>query len=110
LNKSVGWSVVPTGDGYCFCCRTITGHAGLAGNTSGDDDNLSALEGIGETGGGGIVALDLLVCQPTRRTMSSQGSRTSLLVLMWPMSAATPIRIHYYMYRRRGGRLKPTGS
>jgi hypothetical protein len=29
--------------------RTITGHAGLAGNTSGDDYDLSTLEGIGET-------------------------------------------------------------
>jgi hypothetical protein len=28
--------------------RTITGHAGLAGNTSGDDNDLGALEGIGE--------------------------------------------------------------
>jgi hypothetical protein len=29
--------------------RTITGHAGLAGDTSGDDNDLSTLEGIGET-------------------------------------------------------------
>lgn len=28
---------------------TITGHAGLAGNTSGDDDDLSTLEGVCET-------------------------------------------------------------
>jgi hypothetical protein len=28
---------------------TITGHAGLAGNTSGDDNDLSTLEGVGET-------------------------------------------------------------
>lgn len=28
---------------------TITGHAGLAGDTGGDDDNLSALESLGKT-------------------------------------------------------------
>jgi len=28
---------------------TITGHAGLPGDTSGDDDDLSTLEGVGET-------------------------------------------------------------
>ena len=44
---------------------TITGHAGLAGNTSGDDNNLGALEGIGKTGGCGFVAGDLLVYQRT---------------------------------------------
>jgi hypothetical protein len=32
----------------CVCC-TITGHAGLAGNTSGDDNNLSTLESVGKT-------------------------------------------------------------
>ena len=74
---------------------TITGHAGLAGNTSGDENNLSALEGVGETGGGGIVASDLF---NTSAHCSYQGPecicRTSLLVLMWPMSAATPVQ-HY---------------
>jgi len=29
--------------------HTVTGHSGLARNTSGDDDNLSALESLGET-------------------------------------------------------------
>ena len=28
---------------------TITSHARLAGNTSGDDNNLSAFEGLGQT-------------------------------------------------------------
>jgi hypothetical protein len=39
--------------------EVVTGHAGLAGDTSGDDNDLSALEGLGETGGSGIVAADL---------------------------------------------------
>ena len=39
--------------------EVVTGHAGLAGNTSGDDNDLSALEGSGKAGGGGIVAGDL---------------------------------------------------
>jgi hypothetical protein len=39
---------------------TITGHAGLAGNTSGDDNNLGALQGFGKTGGSGLMAGDLL--------------------------------------------------
>lgn len=41
---------------------TITGHAGLARNTSGDDDNLGVLEGIGKAGGSGLVAGDLFFC------------------------------------------------
>lgn len=39
-------------------CRTITGHAGLARNTSRDEDDLRALESITETGRGGIETLD----------------------------------------------------
>lgn len=38
--------------------RTITGHAGLARNTSGDKDNLRALESITETRRSGIETLD----------------------------------------------------
>jgi hypothetical protein len=72
---------------------TITGHAGLAGNTSGDDNDLSALEGLGEAGGSGLVADDLLVYQRTVRRRLRAVDRTSLLVLMWPMSAATPLRV-----------------
>jgi hypothetical protein len=33
----------------CLTSPTITGHAGLARHTSGDDDDLSALESRGET-------------------------------------------------------------
>lgn len=36
----------------------VTGHAGLAGDTGGDEDNVRALEALGETLGGGLVALD----------------------------------------------------
>jgi hypothetical protein len=46
-------------DGGVGVEEVVTGHAGLAGDTSGDDNNLSALEGLGETGGSGIVAADL---------------------------------------------------
>ena len=34
---------------------TITGHAGLAGNTSGDEDNLGTLKGGGEASSIGLV-------------------------------------------------------
>lgn len=37
---------------------TITGHAGLAGNTGGDEDNLGTLEGRGEAGGIRLVTGD----------------------------------------------------
>lgn len=46
-------------DGGVGVEQVVTGHAGLAGHTSGDNDDLSALEGLGETGGSGIVAADL---------------------------------------------------
>lgn len=36
--------------------EVITGHTGLAGNTSGDEDNLGALEAVTETGSIGVVA------------------------------------------------------
>jgi hypothetical protein len=39
---------------------TITGHAGLAGNTSGDDNDLSALESVCETRGSSLMAGNLL--------------------------------------------------
>jgi hypothetical protein len=40
--------------------RTVTGHSGLARNTSGDDNNLSTLQAGGETLGGGLVTSDLI--------------------------------------------------
>lgn len=42
---------------------TITGHAGLAGNTSRDDNDLSALQSLGESGGSLVIANDLFVHQ-----------------------------------------------
>jgi len=39
------------------CIHTITGHARLAGDTSGDQDNLGVLEGGGDIGL--LVTLDL---------------------------------------------------
>ena len=39
--------------------RTVTGHAGLAGNTSGNEHDLGALEGLGEARGSGVIATDL---------------------------------------------------
>lgn len=45
-------------DGGVGVEEIITGHAGLAGNTGGDEDDLGALEGAGEAAGGGLVALD----------------------------------------------------
>lgn len=38
--------------------QVVTGHARLAGNTGGDEDDLSALDGGGKTGGRGVEALD----------------------------------------------------
>lgn len=45
-------------DGGVGVEQVVTGHAGLAGNTGGDKDDLGALEGVGQAGGGGVVALD----------------------------------------------------
>jgi hypothetical protein len=47
-----------TDDGGVGVEEIVTGHAGLAGDTSGDQDNLGALEGISEAGGSGVIALD----------------------------------------------------
>lgn len=38
--------------------RTVTGHAGLTGNTSRDEDDLRVLEGIAEARVRGVVASD----------------------------------------------------
>ena len=45
-------------DGGVGVEEVITGHAGLAGDTSRDEDDLGALEGLGKAGGSGFVALD----------------------------------------------------
>lgn len=47
-----------TDDGGISVEEVVTGHAGLAGDTGGDEDDVRALEGGGETLGGGLVALD----------------------------------------------------
>ena len=41
--------------------QVVTGHTGLAGNTSGDEDNLGSLEGIAQAIGVGLVAADVAV-------------------------------------------------
>lgn len=43
----------------CHLVRTITGHAWLAWDTSGNDHNLCALEGSSQTGRAGLVANNL---------------------------------------------------
>lgn len=45
-------------DGGVGVEEVVTGHAGLAGDTGGDEDDLSALEALGEAGGVGLVSLD----------------------------------------------------
>lgn len=45
-------------DGGVGVEKIVTGHAGLAGDTSGDEHNLGILEAGGETLGGGLVAGD----------------------------------------------------
>jgi hypothetical protein len=72
---------------------TITGHARLAGNTSGDENDLSALKSRGKAGRSGLMADNLFVYQRVVRERHRVVGRTSLLVLMWPMSAATPLHI-----------------
>lgn len=47
-----------TDDGGVGVEEVVARHAGLAGNTGGDQDDLGALEGGGEAGGGGLVTLD----------------------------------------------------
>ncbi len=46
-------------DGGVGVEEVVTGHTGLARDTGGDDNDLSALEGLGKTGGSGIVAANL---------------------------------------------------
>ena len=75
--------------------RTITGHARLAGNTSGNEDDLGTLEGSLDAAVDlGSVASDLSHCQlPTficPLILYAEAKRTVLLVLTWPTSAATP--------------------
>lgn len=36
----------------------VTGHAGLSGDTGGDEDDVTALQGVGKAGGAGVIALD----------------------------------------------------
>lgn len=45
-------------DGGVGVEEVITGHAGLAGDTGGDEDNVGTLEALGEAGGGRVVAGD----------------------------------------------------
>lgn len=84
---------------YCIASRTITGHARLAGNTGGNEDDLGTLEGSldATVGRVGRVAGDLLqmlsisivhVIHPSILRLIVR--RTVLLVLTWPTSAATP--------------------
>ena len=47
-----------TNDGGVGVEKVVTGHARLAGDTGGDEDNLGALEARGDVGL--LVALDLL--------------------------------------------------
>lgn len=51
---------VSTGSWHHDCGEehTVTGHAGLARHTSGDEDDLRALESIAQAGGGGVEARD----------------------------------------------------
>lgn len=51
-----------TDDGGVGVEEVITGHARLAGNTSGDDDDLSTLKGTGEVVC--RIALDLFETKP----------------------------------------------
>lgn len=46
-------------DGGVGVEQVVAGHAGLAGDTSGDQDNLGILKGGVEAGGGGLVAGDV---------------------------------------------------
>lgn len=45
-------------DGGVGVEEIVTGHAGLAGDTGGDQDDITALQSAGQTGGGGVVAFD----------------------------------------------------
>lgn len=69
---------------------TVTGHAWLAGDTSWDDNDLSALQASSEALGSGLIAGDLFIVQPLKLVSLPSIHLTLLLVLMWPTSAATP--------------------
>jgi hypothetical protein len=76
-------------DGGVGVEQIITGHARLARHTGGNQDNLSALERLAEASRRGVVSPDLLYISGWTDRVRIR-PRTSLLVLMWPMSAATP--------------------
>lgn len=91
--------------------RTITGHAGLAGNTSGDDNDLRALQGLGELGGSGIVAADLvhkLAACP--RKLSESASYLALGVDVADISGNTCIGSLAEGPKLQGQLGRPTGS
>lgn len=46
-----------------YSMLTVTGHARLAGDTSGDEDNLSTLQALLQARGSRVVALDLFICE-----------------------------------------------
>jgi len=53
-----GQTLSPKRKGMDGVLLTITGHAGLAGDTGGDEDDLGTLQGVAEAGGSGLVAGD----------------------------------------------------
>lgn len=59
LGGSVGGSLGEVADdGGVGVEQVITGHAGLAGDTSGDQDDLGVLEAVAESSSIGVVASD----------------------------------------------------
>ena len=45
-------------DGGVGVEQVVTGHAGLAGNTGGDQDNIATLQSVSQTGRGRVIAGD----------------------------------------------------
>lgn len=68
-----------TDDGGVGVEEVVTGHAGLAGNTGGDEDDISALDGAGQAGGGSLVAGDLRLGVDVRDVSGNTGAAADVV-------------------------------
>lgn len=67
--------------------RTVTSHAGLAGDTGRDEDDLRALEGLAEAGGSGLVASDSAVGVDVAQVSSDTCRRAEDILYQYAFAA-----------------------
>lgn len=85
---------------YILKKRTVTGHARLARNTSRDEDNLRAIQGITETRGSRIETRDGAVGVDVAQ-ISSDTCR-KLAAEAWAIHHVTTYQVHHGYHRERG--------